>query len=178
MKIVLSIIISIIITAPIFISVFIYCRKKHIKWIYGGAFLSFIATFSIFLILLEIKMPSNNFNENGFKQIYSEVFNLELPSSVSFLKKQYKKESGLFGTEYWTVTILYDSNGYKDLLNCVKKENEMLMQDFRGKPKIDCTTGDNIIYSITTNNNNPWNYEVNFFEDMKTVQIELIIFGD
>ena len=54
----------------------------------------------------------------------------------------------------------------------------MLMQDFRGKPKIDCTTGDNIIYSITTNNNNPWNYEVNFFEDMKTVQIELIIFGD
>jgi len=178
MKILLSIIIGLFITAPIFISIFIYNRKKKMKWIYGGSFLTLIATFIIFLTLLEIKIPNNNFNENEFKQRYSNVFQIKLPGSVKILKKEYKKDVGLFGSEYWTATIIYDENGYMNLLNYVKKENEMLLQDYTGKPKIDCVTGYNIIYSIKTNYMNPYNYEVFFFEDKKTAQIKLIIYGD
>jgi hypothetical protein len=178
MKILLSIIISLILTAPIFISIFFYYRKKNIKWIYGGGFLTLIATFFIFLIAIEIRIPDNNFNENEFKQSYTNVFQSELPNSVKIFKKEYKREGGLFGAEYWTATIEYNENGYVDLLNYVKKENEMLLQDFSDKPKVDCITGDNIIYSIKTNYMNPWNYEIIFFEDRKTTQIKLTVYGD
>jgi hypothetical protein len=175
MKILLSIIISLILTAPIFISIFLYHRKKNVKWIYGGGFLTLITTIFIFLLVLMIRIPDNSFNDNEFKQSYTNIFHLELPNSVKILKKEYKKEGGLFGSEYWTATVEYNENGYVDLLNYVKKENEMLLQDFSVKPKVDCITGDNIIYSIKTNYMNPWNYEVNFFEDRKTAQIKLII---
>jgi hypothetical protein len=98
MKILLSIIIGVFITAPIFISILIYNRKKKMNWIYGGAFLTLIATFIIFLTFLEIRIPSNNFNENEFRQKFTNVFQIELPGSVEILKKEYKKDGGLFGT--------------------------------------------------------------------------------
>jgi hypothetical protein len=60
MKIILSIIIGLVIIAPTFISILIFNRKKKMKWIYGGAFITLIATFFVLLILLEIRMPNND----------------------------------------------------------------------------------------------------------------------
>jgi hypothetical protein len=178
MKIILSIIVVLFITAPTFISIFIFNRKKQIKWIYGGALLTLIATFVVFLILMEIRIPNNDFNEKEFKHNYTEIFKLKFPSSANILKKEYKKDSGLFGHEYWTVRLIYSEDEYNNLLNYVKDENEMLLQDYSENPKPDCITGKSIIYSIATNYMNPWNYEIYFFEDRETIRLKMIIYGD
>lgn len=148
------------------------------KWIYGGAFITLIATFFVLLILLEIRMPNNDFNEKDFRNNYNEIFKFKFPDSAKIVKKEYKKDGGFLGDEYWTVRIEYSDNEYKELLNYVKSENEMLLKDYSNKPILDCITGKNIIYSIATNYMNPWNYEIYFFEDRKTIRIKLIIYGD
>jgi hypothetical protein len=178
MKTILSIIIGLVIIAPTFISIFIFNRKNQIKWIYGGAFFTLIATFFVLLILMEIQIPDTDFKINNFRNIYTEIFQLNFPDSANIIEKDYRKDGGLFGHEYWTVTIKYSDSQYEELLDYVKSENEMLLKDYDEKPKLDCVTGENIIYSITTNYMNPWNYEIDFFEDRKTTRIKLRIHGD
>jgi hypothetical protein len=178
MKIILSIIVGLILIAPTIISFIIFKRKKRTAWIYGGILLTLITTILFFYILMEIKMPNNKFNENSFRENYKDIFKLELPSDYGLIYKKYEKESGLFGNETWTAKISYNEEEYSKLLNYVKAENEMLLKDYSNNPIVDCETGNKIVYSIQTNYMNPWNYNIDFYEDNKTLRLQIVIYGD
>lgn len=178
MKIILSIIVGLILISPTIISLIIFKRKKRTAWIYGGISLTLITTILFFYILIEIKLPNNKFNDKRFRETYKDVFTLDLPNDYTLIDKKYEKESGLFGNEIWIAKISYNENEYLKLLNYVKSENEMLLKDYKNNPLVDCETGNKIVYSIQTNYMNPWNYNIDFFEDNKTLRLKIVMYGD
>ena len=54
----------------------------------------------------------------------------------------------------------------------------MQLKDYNENPLIDCETTDKIVYSIQTTYMNPWNYNINFFDDKKTIRMEIIVNKD
>jgi len=178
MKLILSIIIGLILIVPTCISFLIFKKKNQIKWMYGGILLTLIFTILLFYILMEIRLPNNSFSEDRFKETYKEIFHLDLQSGYEIIDKKYEKESGLFGSEIWTVRISLNGNDYLKLLDYVKTENEMQLKDYNENPLIDCETTDKIVYSIQTTYMNPWNYNINFFDDKKTIRMEIIVNKD
>ena len=178
MKIILSIIIGLILIVPTCISILIFKKKNQIKWMYGGILLTLIFTILLFYILMEIRLPNNSFSEDRFKETYKEIFQLDLQSGYKIIDKKYEKESGLFGNEIWTVSISLNGNDYLKLLNYVKTENQMQLKDYNQNPLIDCETTNKIVYSIQTTYMHPWNYNIDFFDDKKTIRMKIIEYRD
>jgi len=178
MKIIISEVLGFILLVPLLFAVKLYARNKRIKWIYAGLVLTTFMSILFFNFLLEFRLPSNTFEESRFKETYKEIFQLEFPTNYSLISKKYTKEGGLYGTEIWTASILFNEIEYLKLLNRIKEENEILLKDFTEDPVSDCETGHKIVYTIKTNYMNPWNYNIDFFQDKRTVRIELTIFRD
>jgi len=164
---------------PILISLIVFKRNKQIKWVYGGIVFTLIMTMLAFFTLITIRFPDNTFYESDFEETYEEIFfKMELPNEYNLIAKDYEKGSGLFGHETWTARLSFNEKDYTKLLNYVKNENQMLLEDHTDNPLTDCKTGDKIIYSIATSYMNPWNYNIDFFEDNKTFRLTMIVYGD
>ncbi len=178
MKTILSIIVGLILIAPTFISLFIYKRKGRIAWVYGGAGMTFFATVLYSCLLMEIRFPGNDFSEADFRKTYKMIFNVALPKNIDIVESKYERGSGLFGNETWRARISFNEADYLKLLDYVKTENELLLKNHVNNPLNDCQTGQKIIYTIQTNYMNPWNYNIEFFQDKKTVRLVLTIYGE
>jgi hypothetical protein len=168
-NIILSILITLLLSIPTLIGIFVYKWKKNIKFLFTAIIINSIYTIIIIFFTLTILNPSKEFRKDRFETLYSQSFKTELPTNIEYIATKYIQERGLMSNEFWTARIQCSNIFYSEFLKEIQAgySNKTTNQ-------VDKITGDTIKYTFKSRYMSGINYEIDFFEDNKTIRIYLI----
>ncbi|MBE7647639.1 hypothetical protein G1K66_03305 [Tenacibaculum finnmarkense] len=170
MNILLSIIIATIIFIPSIKSII---KTPKINNILKLLFIKLLPLISLTLLIFTIFNPSNEFKKEDFEKEYSLYFKTKIPSEIKYIATNYHRGN-------YTARIRCGEKFYNKFLIEIEKDNydSRYINNIKSKNNfIDKTTGEVIKYSFKSHAMSGGNYEIDFFDDNKTIRIYIVYYG-
>jgi hypothetical protein len=154
---------------PIISGAIIYKWKKNLKFLKYSIVINLIIVVAVLYSTLLVLNPSQKFDKSNFENIISQNFETQFPNDMEYISVQFKQERGLLPCQFWTARVKTSDLFYNEFSKEIKDDNWSKETNI-----LDKVTGSMIRYAYKSRYMSGINYEIDFFEDNKTIRIYII----